>query len=108
MHAVRRVRLAARIVDLLAEIQRSLFDRAVTFREEHTSEAASYDEFKQILEGRPGFVIAPWCGSAECENQIKADTQATLRNLPLEDSAGGVCVRCGQPGVARAHFAKAY
>ena len=100
--------LAARIVDLLAEIQRSLFDRAVTFREEHTSEAASYDEFKQILEGRPGFVIAPWCGSAECENQIKADTQATLRNLPLEDSAGGVCVRCGQPGVARAHFAKAY
>ena len=100
--------LAARIADLLADIQRNLFDRAVKFREEHTSEATSYDEFKQILEGRPGFVIAPWCGSAACEAEIKADTQATIRNLPLEESAGGVCVRCGQPGIARAYFAKAY
>jgi prolyl-tRNA synthetase len=100
--------LAARIIDLLADIQRTLFDRAVKFREEHTSQTESYEEFKQILEGRPGFVIAPWCGSAECEGQIKAETQATIRNLPLEESAGGVCVRCGQPGVARAWFAKAY
>ena len=100
--------LAARIADLLADIQKTLFERAVKFRDDHTSEATSYDEFKQILEGRPGFVVAPWCGAAECENQIKADTQATIRTLPLEESAGGVCVRCGQPGVARAHFAKAY
>jgi prolyl-tRNA synthetase len=100
--------LATRIGDLLAEIQQNLFDRALKYREEHTSEATSYDEFKQTLDGRPGFVVAPWCGSADCENQVKADTQATIRNLPLEDSAGGVCVRCGQPGVARAHFAKAY
>jgi prolyl-tRNA synthetase len=100
--------LAARIQSLLDEIQKNLFDRAVKFRDEHTTETASYDEFMQIMEGRPGYVVAQWCGSAECENQIKADTQATIRNLPLEDSAGGVCVRCGQPGVARAHFAKAY
>jgi prolyl-tRNA synthetase len=100
--------LDARIVDLLADVQKVLFERAVRFREEHTSEASSYDEFKQILEGRPGFVNAPWCGSAECEAQIKTDTQATIRNLPLEDSAGGVCVRCGKPGIARARFAKAY
>jgi prolyl-tRNA synthetase len=100
--------LAARIQSLLDEIQKNLFDRAVTFREAHTTETASYDEFKQIMEGRPGYVVAQWCGSAECENQIKADTQATIRNLPIEDSAGGICVRCGQPGTARAHFAKAY
>ena len=100
--------LPARIQSLLDEIQKNLFDRAVTFREEHTTETTSYDEFKQIMEGRPGFVVAPWCGSAECEAQIKTDTQATIRNLPLEGSAGGVCVRCGQPGVARAWFAKAY
>jgi prolyl-tRNA synthetase len=100
--------LAARIVALLEEIQQNLYDRAVTFREEHTTETTSYEEFKQVMEGRPGFVVAPWCGSADCENQIKTDTQATIRNLPLEDSAGGVCVRCGQPGVARAYFAKAY
>jgi prolyl-tRNA synthetase len=100
--------LAVRTQALLDEIQKNLYDRAVRFREEHTTETASYDEFTQIMEGRPGFVVAPWCGSAECEAQIKTDTQATIRNLPLEESAGGVCVRCGQPGVARAYFAKAY
>lgn len=100
--------LDARIVDLLADIQRTLFERAVKFREDHTSETSSYDEFTEIMEGRPGFVIAPWCGSAECEGQIKAETQATIRNLPLEESAGGVCVRCGKPGIARVWFAKAY
>ena len=61
-----------------------------------------------MLEGRPGFVIAPWCGSAECEAAIKAETQATIRNLPLEDGAAGPCVKCGAPGQARARFAKAY
>jgi prolyl-tRNA synthetase len=100
--------LAAEVARLLADIQRSLFERAERFRGEHTSEASTYDEFKQAMEGRPGFVIANWCGSRECEAEIKTDTQATIRNLPLEDSAGGICVRCGQPGVARAWFAKAY
>jgi len=100
--------LAARVSDLLADIQRTLFDRAVAFRADHTTETESYDEFKQVLDGRPGFVVAPWCGSAECEAQIKAETQATIRNLPLEESAGGACVKCGAPGTARAWFAKAY
>ena len=103
-----RAGLALRIVELLADIQQSLFQRALAFRQEHTTEVASYDQFKEVLEGRPGFVIAPWCGRRECEAEIKSETQATIRNLPLEDSAGGTCVRCGQPGVARAHFAKAY
>ncbi len=100
--------LTARIVELLDTIQQNLFARAVAFREEHTTEVSTYDEFKQVLEGRPGFVVAGWCGSAECEAQIKTETQATLRNLPLEDSAGGECVRCGKPSIARARFAKAY
>src|SRR6186997_290179 len=59
--------LAAAIKSLLDEIQQGLFDRAVKFREEHTSRTASYDEFKQIMEGRPGFVISPWCEGAQCE-----------------------------------------
>ena len=46
--------------------------------------ADDYDTFKATMEGRPGFVIAPWCGSAECEAQIKTDTQATIRNMPLD------------------------
>jgi prolyl-tRNA synthetase len=59
-------------------------------------------------EGRPGFVIAPWCGLS-CEAQIKTDTQATIRNMPLNDTAPpGNCVRCDNPATAEAWFAKSY
>src|SRR3954465_1579000 len=66
--------LPAQLRALLDAIQQNLFDRALAFRDEHTRRVSTYDEFKQVLEGRPGFVIAPWCGSADCETQIKADT----------------------------------
>ena len=102
--------LTATVQALLSEIQESLFQRAVRFREEHTTRVSSYGEFKEAMEGRPGFVIAGWCGSAECEAQIKADTQATLRNIPFASQApaDAACVRCGQPSTAEAWFAKAY
>src|SRR5205814_1682339 len=101
--------LADRITTLLDEIQRGLFERAKQFREEHTQRASNYADFKQILEGRPGFVIAPWCGSAACETQIKNDTSATIRNMPLGSTApAGACVRCDNPAHAEAWFAKAY
>src|SRR5438874_3824847 len=87
--------LAASLRTLLDDVQRNLFERARIFREEHTQRVASYDEFKQVLEGRPGFVIAPWCGSAECEAQIKTDTQATIRNMPIDAGRpSGSCIRC--------------
>lgn len=101
--------LAARVKTLLAEIQQGLFERARQYRTEHTTETASYDEFKRIMEGRPGFVIAPWCGSAECEAQIKADTQATLRNIPRDAPVPTApCIKCGRPATASGWFAKAY
>ena len=101
--------LAATMTSLLDDIQQALFRRALAFREEHTTRVASYDEFKAIMEGRPGFVIAGWCGSSECEAQIKAETQATLRNIPFGfERVTGSCVRCGQPSTAEAWFAKAY
>jgi prolyl-tRNA synthetase len=97
------------IADLLEDIQRSLFERALRFREEHTTRVTSYDEFKSVMEGRPGFVIAGWCGSADCEAQIKADTQATLRNIPFAGaSVSGTCVKCGSSSTGEAWFAKAY
>ncbi len=101
--------LAVTIVSLLDQIQQGLFERALKFREEHTQRVSDYDEFKRALEGRPGFVIAGWCGSAECEAQIKADTQATLRNIPF-GSVGvtGICVKCGNSAPNEAWFAKAY
>jgi prolyl-tRNA synthetase len=101
--------LTGRISTLLDEVQRSLLERARTFRDEHTQRASDYESFKQAMEGRPGFVIAPWCGSAECEAQIKAETQATIRNMPLEGQAPhGHCVRCDAAATAEAWFAKAY
>ena len=100
--------LAGKIRELLEEIQTNLFERAVKFRDEHTHRASDYATFKQLMEGRPGFVIAPWCGSAECEAQIKTDTQATIRNMPTPDAPAGTCVRCDKPAAAEAWFAKAY
>jgi len=101
--------LAARVPALLEEIQANLLARARVFREEHTTEVATWDEFKNAMEGRPGFVIAAWCGSADCEAQIKAETQATLRNIPLgSPRVDGQCVKCNGASHVKAWFAKAY
>jgi prolyl-tRNA synthetase len=99
----------AHLQSLLDEIQASLLARARAFRDEHTQRASDYDTFRQMMDGRPGFVIAAWCGAADCEAQIKTDTQATIRNMPIgEQAPGGRCVRCQAPAVAEAWFAKAY
>ena len=101
--------LAAGIEVLLDTVQQALFDRAVAFRAEHTFRTADRAEFDAILEGRPGYVVAPWCGDADCETQIKTATQATIRNLPLDPPpASGDCIQCGRPGQMDAYFAKSY
>ena len=101
--------LPQRVLQLLDEVQANLHQRARQFRDEHTQRANDYAEFKAILEGRPGFVISPWCGSADCEAQIKTDTQATIRNMPMNAATpSGNCVRCDNPAKFEAWFAKAY
>ena len=101
--------LPGRIRTLLATVQEDLLERAQRFRDERTQRAATRDAFRELLEGRPGFVIAPWCGAAECEARIKADTQATIRNIPLDPpSASGPCVECGAGGQVDVCFAKSY
>jgi prolyl-tRNA synthetase len=105
--------LAAHVVGMLESIQQALFARALAFRDDHTTHTDSYDEFKQIMEGRPGFVVSPWCGSARCEADIKAETQATIRNIPFTDgsasAAGGKkCLKCDGDATVRAWFAKSY
>lgn len=101
--------LAARVGALLEEIQQALLERAMRFRDDHTARAASRDDFVQAFQGRPGFVIAAWCGGEACEAAIKAELQATIRNLPLEPApASGPCLWCGQAGLTDAWFAKAY
>jgi prolyl-tRNA synthetase len=102
--------LEAHIDQLLNTIQQALFDRAVAFRTEHTSETDSYDEFKTIMDGRPGFVVSPWCGTATCEADIKTETQATIRNIPFgsTEPAGKTCIKCGNAATVHAWFAKSY
>src|SRR6478752_6363830 len=98
--------LADKLRELLNDVQRTLLERARQFREEHTIRVNDYQAFKEAMEGRPGFVIAPWCGSADCEAQIKTDTQATIRNMPIDGAAPAHgCIRCNAPAIAEAWFA---
>jgi prolyl-tRNA synthetase len=101
--------LATRVPAVLAEIQANLLARARAFRDEHTTDVATWEEFRSAMKGRPGFVVAHWCGSAECEATIKAETQATLRNIPLDaERVDGRCVRCDGPSGVKVWFAKSY
>jgi prolyl-tRNA synthetase len=72
----------------------------------------SYDDFKTLMDGKGGFVYAGWCGSPECETQVKEETKATIRVLPDEEyrsaEAPAACLKCGRPAVAEAVWAKAY
>jgi prolyl-tRNA synthetase len=107
--AIPLAEIGTRVPEILVEIQRNLLARARAFREENTTEVSTWAEFTAAMAGRPGFVIAPWCGTAECEAAIKAETQATLRNIPLgSPRTDGACVRCGNPAHVKAWFAKAY
>jgi prolyl-tRNA synthetase len=101
--------LVDRVRGLLNDIQKNLLERARSFTEDHTQRVATYEEFKQVLEGRPGFVVANWCGETDCEAHVKTDTQATIRNMPIDaQPVSGRCVRCDRPAVAEAWFAKSY
>jgi prolyl-tRNA synthetase len=95
---------------LLDTIQADLQARSRTFREEHTTRVESYDEFKAAMDGRPGFVVVPWAHNAANEAQVKADTQATLRNVPFSEGTpeGKRCMFSGAPADVYAYFAKAY
>ena len=101
--------LTSKIKDLLKEIQKSLFDKALDFRNNHITEVDTFDDFKHILETKTGFISAHWDGTNETENKIKELTKATIRCIPLEETAEeGVCVFSGKPSKRRVLFAKAY
>jgi prolyl-tRNA synthetase len=95
------------VAETLADIHASLYDRALAFRTAHMHDPRNYDEFRQAVDG--GWAFSWWCGGSECEAQIKEDTKATTRNIPLEQPGGaGQCIHCGQPAKEKAIFAKAY
>ncbi|GAK53367.1 prolyl-tRNA synthetase [Candidatus Moduliflexus flocculans] len=97
------------ILDLLADIQRGLYEDALKFREENTFQANGYDEFKEILDNKLGFIYAHWCGNRACEQAVQDETKATIRCIPFnQPEEAGQCVYCGKPSEMRVPFAKAY
>ena len=93
----------------LEQMQTQLYERAYEYRESHTTEVDTYEEFKEVLETKGGFVMAHWDGTAETEAQIQEETKATIRCIPLEaKEEQGVCILTGKPSIKRVAFARAY
>ena len=97
------------IDDLLNQIQDNIYNKALKFREENTHKVDSYEEFKDIIENKGGFVLAHWDGTTETEQKIKNETKATIRCIPFDSpEEDGKCILTGKPSKKRALFAKAY
>ncbi|MCB2195327.1 MAG: proline--tRNA ligase [Bacteroidetes bacterium] len=97
------------IDNLLKEIQDNIYQKAHKFREENTFTVDTYDEFKDIIENKGGFVLAHWDGTPETEQKIKEETKATIRVIPLNaEEENGKCIYSGKPSKKRVLFAKAY
>ena len=94
---------------LLVTIQKDMYERAKTHREENTHIAKNWDEFTDILQKKQGFIKAMWCGDEACENAIKEETGATTRCMPFEqENLSETCVYCGKPAKKMVYFGKAY
>jgi prolyl-tRNA synthetase len=101
--------IATYIQNLLEQIQSDLFNKALNYRDTHITEVNSFDEFKDVLENKGGFVAAHWDGTAETEEKIKELTKATIRCIALDRvEEVGSCVFTGNPSTGRVLFAKAY
>ena len=101
--------LVAKIEALLVEIQECLFTKAASFRDEHITKVDTFEEFKEVLKTKGGFVLAHWDGTTETEDRIKDLTKATVRCIPLDvELEEGICVLTGKKSKKRVLFAKAY
>ena len=91
------------------EIQKNLYNKADNFRTEKTTDVVTYDEFKEVLNTKGGFILAHWDGTAETEELIKKETKATIRCIPLDTKLEkGTCMVSGKPSNQKVLFAKAY
>lgn len=101
--------IISHLESLLKEIQNNIFSKALSYRDSHITEANTFEEFKDILENKGGFVSAHWDGTTETEEKIKELTKATIRCIPLEQKEEvGTCILTGNPSTRRVLFAKAY
>jgi prolyl-tRNA synthetase len=97
------------VTGLMEEIHKNIYRKAVDFRTENTYTADSWDEFRDIIENKGGFVMAHWDGTSATEEQIKNLTKATIRAIPFDTPAEeGKCILTGKPSHGRVLFARAY
>ncbi len=95
--------------NLLTDIQRNIYNKALKLRDQNTYEVDSWDEFRHSIENKGGFILAHWDGTTETEENIKNETKATIRIIPLDNSSEeGKCVYSGKPSQKRVVFARAY
>ena len=108
-HTITRENLDEHIEKLLEEIQASIYNKALAFRDQNIRKVNSYEEFKQILDDKGGFISAHWDGTADTEKKIKEETKATIRCIPLDnEQEEGICIFSGKPSSQRVLFARAY
>ena len=101
--------VADKAKELMAQMQKDMLERARKHLESHISDAHNYEEFKDAVENKPGFIRAMWCGDEACELKIKEDTTATSRCMPFEqEKISDVCVCCGKPAKKLVYWGKAY
>ena len=95
--------------DLLTTIQNDMYQRALAHREAHTTDVTDYETFKRVLDEKPGFIRAMWCGDQACEDKIKEDTAATSRCIPFEQKhISDTCVCCGRKAKKMVYWGRAY
>ena len=98
-----------KISNLLVQIQQNLYQKALNFRENNSYYVNSWEEFKEVLDQKGGFLYAHWDGTAETEEKIKEETKATIRVIPLDNpQEAGKCIYSGKPSTQRVVFARAY
>jgi prolyl-tRNA synthetase len=98
-----------KVVHLLDQIQKNLYDKAFAFRENSTYRVDTWAEFLDVIENKGGFALAHWDGTVETEEKIKEETKATIRVIPLNNlPEEGKCIYSGRPSRQRALFARAY
>jgi prolyl-tRNA synthetase len=101
--------LSAHVSQLLDEIQRSMFEKALSFRDQNITSVDNWEEFERVLKEKGGFISAHWDGTAETEEAIKEKTKATIRCIPLNNKKEeGKCILTGKRSDQRVLFAVAY
>lgn len=95
--------------EIMETMQNEMFEKAKKHLESHITDVTTYDEFKDAVDNKPGFIRAMWCGDVACEEKIKADTTATSRCIPFEqEQISDKCVCCGKPAKKLVFWGKAY